>query len=218
MEEVFVVLQNSNLGADMTIATSLIEIGVLGGPLILAVCQFLNDRSTSRTDRQKLVETVLLGSLGLMSILLMWSLFLVGSLWIWNETMYSPTSEILFSFTVLYFLFVLLIMFYQFRAIVDSRLKPTVASYIFAVFAGITTILVYIQGAVTQVGMYLLTSIVIFWFLLGTVMHPQIGPSLYDYILSLQETDGDDNPHADEVNRDFEKEWWWVWDEEDEHN
>lgn len=218
MTEMIVVLQNNDLNVDMTIATSLIEIGVVGAPLILAVCQFVNNRTHSRTDGQTVIEAVLLGSLSLVSVFLMWLLYFIGSLWIWQETGYSPTSDVLFSFAFMYFLFIFLIVLYQFYYIVDDRLKGTVIAYIFGIFFTIMTTIGYIRGSFSrsEINYYVFCAILLF--MMGTILYPRVNSILSDYIPILRKIDEDNSQNDKEANRNSEKEWWWVWDEEKENN
>lgn len=218
MTGMIVILQVDDLSVDMAIATSLIEIGVIGAPLILAVCQFINSRNESRTDAQTVIETVLLGSLSMISVFLMWGLFFIGSLWIWQATGYSPTSDILLSFACMYFLFILLIMGYQFYYMVADRLQITVISFILGVFFVTMTIIAYIQGNLSQGDIYFYSFCAILLFVMGIVLYPPINSILSDHIPYLRKIDEDDNQNDKEDNSDFEKEWWRVWNEENENN
>lgn len=211
-------LQVNDLGVDMAIATSLIEIGVIGAPLILAVCQFINSSDKSRTDAQTVIETVLLGSLSMISVFLMWGLFFIGSLWIWQATGYSPTSDILLSFACMYFLFILLIMGYQFYYMVEDCLQITVISFILVIFFVTMTIIAYIQGNLSQQDIYFYFFCASILFITGLLLYPPVNSILSDYIPYLRRIDEDDSQNDKEANSDFENEWWRVWNEDNEDN
>ena len=213
-----VILQST--GVDMTIATGLIQTGVVGAPLILAVCQFINNRKAPRTDVQAIKETVLLGSLSLVSVTLMLGLYLIGALWIWQETGYSPTSDVLLSFAVIYSLLAFSIMSVQFKQMVEKRLRHTVFFLSFGVFFSIMVVLSYIKNGV----LYQATTASIFWAVLflffGMISYPPMKYRIADYLSAFRKkVFNDENTHSkQDTNTEPKEEWWWVWDKENEDN
>lgn len=208
------ILQSNDLGMDMTIATSLMEIGVIGAPLILAVCQFINNRDDSRKDSQTVAESVLLGSLCLVSGGLMWALYATGALWIWQSVGYSPTSELLLTFASMYFFFILLIVMIQSHNMVDERLRRTVVLFILGTSLTFIIIIGLFQGSL-QESAYIYSICAFVLFVVGTMMYPSINSRVSNYIPFLHRVDEDNSQSDNDVNSNIEKEWWRVWNEEE---
>ena len=123
-------------GTDLTVAISLLQMSVLGLPLLLALFQFVNDHEYPEPEETVSKRTVLYGLIMMTSALMLWRFYHVAFCMIQSQLDATQLTNLLFVFMWVMLAIILAILWIQLEQMAGEGARYPLITYLFA-FLGI---------------------------------------------------------------------------------
>lgn len=154
---------------EVSLAFNLLQISIVGIPLLLALFQFINAHEYSVSENRIRPRTFLYGVLMVVSSFILWGLFFVALCVIRTTLGSSQLTAMLFGLLVVLLAIIFVILLIQLEQMVGESLRYPLGAYLLAAFSILIAIYYSIGGNYSNVVIYI-TYFVLFT-LLGSVSH-----------------------------------------------
>ena len=118
-------------GADLTVAISLLQMSVLGLPLLLALFQFVNDHEYPEPEETVSKRTVIYGLIMMTSAFLLWGFYYVAFCMIQSQLDAAQLIALLLAFMVVMLAVIFVILYIQVQQMVGEGARYSFVTYLF---------------------------------------------------------------------------------------
>lgn len=147
-------------GADLTVAISLLQMSVLGLPLLLALFQFVNDHEFPEPEQQITLRTLAYGIVMMAGAFMLWAFYYSAFCMIRSELGATELTNLLFLFMWVMFAIILVILLIQMEQMVGEEMRYSLLAYLGAF--GLVATSPAIASSVVRWGAVILAAIVVY--------------------------------------------------------